>query len=59
MRDSSIHVMCDVCTANVMVKKIKNETVWPVNRHNGSFDPRPLLVIKVWNVYVSMLKPGV
>ena len=51
--------MRDVCTADVMVQKIKNETVWPVNRHKGSFDPRPLLVIKVRNVYVSMLEPGV
>jgi hypothetical protein len=52
-------MMCDVCTANAMVQKIKNETVWPVNRHESSFDPRPLLVIKVWNVYIGMLEPGV
>ena len=51
--------MRDVCTANTMVQKIENETVWPVNRHKSSLDPRPLLVIKVRNVYVSMLKPGV
>jgi hypothetical protein len=59
MWDSSIHVMCDVCTADAMVQKIKNETIWSVNRHKGSLDPRPLIVVKVWNVHVSMLEPGV
>ena len=59
MWDSSIHVVRDVCTADAMVQKIKNETIWSVNCHKGSLDPRPLVVVKVWNVHVSMLEPGV
>ena len=51
--------MRDVRATNVMMHEIENGAVWPVNRHEGSLYPRPLLIVKVWNINVSVLKPGV
>ena len=52
-------MMRDVGAADVMVHEIEDRAIRPVNRHEGSLDPRPLFVVKVRNIHVSMLEPGV
>lgn len=59
VRNPGIDVMGDVCAPDVMMHKVKKNTVRTVDSHERPLDPRPLVCFEVGDVDISVLEPGV
>lgn len=53
------NVMCNMGGTDAVMKEVQESTVGPVDCVESAFSPGPILLVKVWNVDVGVLEPGV